>query len=189
MLWVITICTSLSLWYRVIFSIFSVDCIFFCQLIFVNSSKFWWQAQLWGIAQSLQSILQLLRTFLKNYIGGLKILFVSEPTHKYIYRHIHKEISCSCILGLVKESFLIYDMFFAYFILKSYSSILENSTSKYYKSFCLNSYVFLGIMLITLKIYNYLWLPSVFEIQKIMRCLFKVVFVWAYHEKRVRMCK
>ena len=110
MLWVITICTSLSLWYRVIFSIFSVDCIFFCQLIFVNSSKFWWQAQLWGIAQSLQSILQLLRTFLKNYIGGLKILFVSEPTHKYIYRHIHKEISCSCILGLVKESFLIYDM-------------------------------------------------------------------------------
>ena len=111
MLWVITICTSLSLWYRVIFSIFSADCIFFCQLIFVNSSKFWWQAQLWGIAQSLQSILQLLRTFLKNYIGGLKILFVSEPTHKYIYRHIHKEISCSCILGLVKESFLIYDIF------------------------------------------------------------------------------
>ena len=41
-----------------------------------------------SIAQSLQSILQLLRTFLKNYIGGLQILFVSEPT----YRHIHKEM-------------------------------------------------------------------------------------------------
>ena len=46
----------------------------------------------WSIAQSLQSILQLLRTFLKNYIGGLQILFVSEPTHTSIDRHIHKEI-------------------------------------------------------------------------------------------------
>ena len=68
--------------------------------------------------------------------------------------------------------------YFAYFILKSYSSILENSTSKYYKSFCLNSYVFLGIMLITLKIYNYLWLPSVFEIQKIMRCLISKLYLY-----------
>ena len=42
----------------------------------------------WSIAQSLQSILQLLRTFLKNYIGGLQILFVSEPTHTQVYTGI-----------------------------------------------------------------------------------------------------
>ena len=69
--------------YRVIFSILRI--VYFvsaniCYLYFDDKPSR-------SIAQSLQSILQLLRTFLKNYIGGLQILFVSEPT----YRHIHRE--------------------------------------------------------------------------------------------------